>query len=101
MTVSALVVSIILGTVLPIVVGIVTKINAPSKLKGALLTALNALQAWIVSAVALDGSAVFTKDSALLFALGMVTSLATYYGVYKPNDVPLKLAPGFGIGPKS
>lgn len=101
MTVNAMVVTIILGTILPILVGLITKLDAPSGMKGAILIVLNAVQAGIVSATTADGSASFTTESLVLFAFGIATSLSTYYGVYKPLDVPSKLAPEFGIGTKA
>lgn len=101
MTVNALVVTILLGTVLPILVGLVTKLDAPSGMKGSILIVLNAVQAGVVSATTSDGSASFTRESIVLFLFGLATSLSTYYGVYKPLDVPSKLAPEFGIGTKA
>jgi ABC-type uncharacterized transport system permease subunit len=101
MTVNSLVVSIILGTVIPIVVGLVTKLNASRKLKGGLLVTLSAFQAFVVSATMSDGSASFSRESTLLFFVGLATSLAMHYGVYVPVEVPNKLAPEFGLGPKA
>jgi hypothetical protein len=100
-TISALIVTVLIGCVIPIVVGLITKLDASSKLKGAFLLVLNLVQGALIAGTTTTGDAVFTKDSLILFAVGVATSLATYYGVYKPADVPTKLAPEFGIGPKT
>ena len=101
MTISVLAVTILIGCAIPIIIGLITKLNASSKLKGALLLVLNLVQGAIIASTTATGDAVFTKDSLILFAVGVSISLATYYGVYKPSDVPAKLAPDFGIGPKT
>ena len=98
MTISALIVTILIGCVIPILVGIITKINASSRLKGALLLVLNLVQGAIIAGTTATGDAVFTADSLVLFAVGVATSLATYYGIYKPADVAAKLVPTFGLG---
>ena len=101
MTISSLIVTILIGSVLPLVVGLITKLDAPSKLKGGILLVLNLVQGAIIAGTTSTGDAVFTADSIALFAVGVTTSLAIYYGVYKPADVSSKLAPTFGIGPKT
>jgi hypothetical protein len=98
MNISAVAVTLIIGTILPVLVGLVTKLDASSKLKGGLLVALNATQSLIIASRVSDGGAYFTADALILFVAGVVVSLMSYYGFYKPNDVPAKLAPNFGIG---
>lgn len=98
MNISAVAVTLIISTILPVLVGLVTKLDASSKLKGGLLLALNATQGLIVASRVSDGGANFTADALILFVAGVAVSLAAYYGFYKPNDVSAKLAPGFGIG---
>jgi len=98
MNISAVAVTLIIGTILPVLVGLVTKLDASSKLKGGLLLVLNATQGLIVASQVSDGGASFTVDAVVLFIAGVSVSLMSYYGFYKPNDVPAKLAPGFGVG---
>lgn len=98
MNISAVAVTLIIGTILPVLVGLVTKLDASSKLKGALLLVLNAAQGLIVASRVSDGGANFTVDALVLFVAGVAVSLMSYYGFYKPHDVSAKLAPDFGIG---
>jgi hypothetical protein len=100
LTLSALAVTALISMVLPILVGLVTKLNAPSKLKGGLLIFLNFVSATIisVSSGSGDGTATFTVQSLILFGMSLIVSLATYYNVYEPYHVPEKLAPDFGLG---
>lgn len=101
MTLSAVLVTVVVGTILPLLVGLVTKLEASSRLKGALLVVLNVVQGVVIAATAADGSATFTVDTLVLFGVGVLVSLLSYYGVYKPNEVPAKLAPNFGLGSAS
>lgn len=101
MTLSAVVVTLIVGTFVPLLVGLVTKIDASSKLKGAIMLVINAAQGLIVAATTATGEAVITVDALILFLTGVAMSLLTYYGLYKPNDVASKLAPEFGVGKTS
>lgn len=101
MTLSSVAVTLILGTIIPLLVGLITKLNASSKLKGALMLALNAVQGLIIASKTGSGGAVFTTDALVLFLAGVGVSLISYYGLYKPNDVPAKLAPDFGVGGSS
>ena len=98
MTLSAVAVTLVLGTVIPLLVGLITKLDAPSKLKGALMIVLNAVQGLIVASQTSTGDAVLSVDALILFVAGVAMSLAAYYGLYKPNDVPEKLVPTFGLG---
>ena len=77
--------SIILGTVLPILVGIVTTKLESGRLKGVLLLTLAALGGLVSTGVA--GEGVFTSQSLIAAGVSYVTALASYYGVYKPRGV--------------
>lgn len=98
MTISAVAVTLLISTILPVLVGLVTKLDASSKLKGAILLVLNAVQGLIVASQVSGGGASFTIDALILFVAGVAVSLMAYYGLYKPNDVSAKLAPNFGVG---
>lgn len=101
MSLSAVAVTLVLGTIIPVLVGLITKMDASSKLKGALMLVLNAVQGLVIASQTTSGEAVFSVDALILFGAGVAMSLAAYYGLYKPNDVPEKLAPNFGIGGSS
>lgn len=97
-TINSTFVTIIVGTLIPILVGILTKFDASPRVKSIISIVLNAIQALIVSSVTADGAAAISKQTAILWALGVITSVATYTGVWKPNNVPAKLLPNVGIG---
>jgi hypothetical protein len=77
--------SILIGTVLPIVVGIVTTKVESRKLKGALLIGLATIAG--VLTTALNGDGVITKETLIAAAVSYVTATAAHYGVWKPQGV--------------
>lgn len=98
------IVHIIVAIFIPIIVGLLTKITVPPAVKAVVLIVLNALSAFIFTAQATDGSAVFTKEAFANLVLGIVISVAMYFGLYKPLDLTSstptgKLGPTVGIGP--
>lgn len=102
--ISAPVVVVILGTVVPLVTGLLTKYTLSPGIKGLITVLLNAVVAAITTAIVADGSAVFSNQTLLTFVLGLVSSTAAYYNVWKPNGLTSntpadKLAPRAGIGP--
>lgn len=100
-TINATFVTILIGTLIPILVGLLTKLDASPKVKSIVSIVLNAVQALIVSSVVSDGTAIISKQTAILWGLGVITSIATYVGIWKPVDAPAKLLPNVGIGGSS
>lgn len=100
-TLNSTFVVIIVGTLIPILVGVMTKLDASPRIKSIINIVLNGVQALIVSSVTADGAAAISKQTAVLWALGVITSIATYLGVWKPNNIPQKLLPNVGIGGSS
>lgn len=95
--------SLILGTVIPLLVGILTKINASSGVKAVANAFLSALAGVLTTLINAGG--VFEWRSVVLTTLlTWVVSVATYYGLYKPTKtaqvVQLKTA-NFGVGRNS
>ena len=89
------------GTVVPILVGILTKLHLSSGLKGLVNVVLSAVVGLIASEATTDG--VLTQDALVGFFMALAVSIATYYGVYRPNGVTgaIQFATrNFGIGPK-
>lgn len=82
---NAAVVTILVGTVLPIIAGLATKHS--SKLTGLILVVLNAANALIVKSVVPDGGAVISGQTLTFALLGVVSSMAAYYNVWKPFGV--------------
>lgn len=82
---NAAVVTILIGTVLPIIAGLATKHT--SKWTGPILVVLNAANALIVKAMVPDGGAVLTGQTLTFALLGVVSSMAAYYNVWKQFGV--------------
>lgn len=81
--------AIVVGTVLPILVGIVTKEVASGALKSVILAFLSAVTGLVNGAINADG--LFTKEAVIAAAVTWVTAVATYYGFLKPTDVSPKV----------
>lgn len=77
--------TIIFGTVLPIVVGVVTKKVASRALKAISLLFLSAVAGVVAQAIGDDG--ILTLESVRAAAVTFVTGAATYYGFWKPSSV--------------
>ena len=87
------------GTVVPILVGLVTKLNASSAVKGVVNLVLSTIAGLIATAIAGDG--VLTQAAVVAAFLALMTSVATYYGVLKPVGVTgavQESTAGFGLG---
>lgn len=94
-------VSIILGLGLPILVGAVTKANAPSKVKSIVLAGLSAIGGGLSQAITADGSAIISQATLTTIVLTFVTAVASYYGLYKPTGTSAAInarTAEFGIG---
>lgn len=98
---SATIVMFVTGAVLPLVVGLVTKITAHPALKGFILITLDTIAALVTHAIVNEGVSVISKQAVLLAFIGWVTAVATYFGFWKPVGAPTVLAPTVGIGPAS
>lgn len=103
---NAWLVTMIVGTVLPLLVGVVTK--GSNKYKGLLLVVLNGVSAAIVAAEVPDGGAVWTAQTAIAAAMGIVVSVVIYKELYLKvgltNDVESSKAHGNGkalLGPNT
>lgn len=101
-TLSPPFVSLIISAIIPIVVGIISKATLAPAIKAVFLLVFNALNVYITTAIVVDGSAVFTQQTFAHFLVGVVISIAVYFGVYKPANLTDKgaLGPDFGLGPK-
>lgn len=73
------------ATLIPILVGLVTKEVASAKLKSLLLAVLSGLAA--VGTAFVDGGGVLTQETLTMFAQTFVIAVATYYGFWKPTNV--------------
>lgn len=73
------------GTIVPILVGLLTKLRAPSAVKGTVNLVLSAIAGLIATAQVTDG--VLTKEAIVAVFLSLIASTATYHGVLKPVGV--------------
>lgn len=79
------VVSVLIGTLLPIVVGLVTTRNVSPGIQAVILAALSAVSAFVTEAA---NSADFVWQQALLTTVvTFVTAVSTHYGLWKPTGV--------------
>lgn len=97
-TINSAFVTVLVSSLIPIAVGVVTHSKASSSLKALLSILFNAIQALIVSSMTADGSSVISKQTFILWIVGVATSAATYMGVWKPTGLAQKLLPNIGLG---
>lgn len=86
---SAVLVSALLAVFMPLLVGFATKCS--DNWKGVLSLILNAVQAFIVSAMMQDGSAVFTKQALFTWLVATGASLVAYLNLWKPRGITSSL----------
>jgi uncharacterized membrane protein len=87
MTLTPVIVTILIGTVLPLLVGLVTKLDASSNVKKISLITISAVQGVIVNATLIDGTALISSEMLLFAALAWVAALGSYFKVLKPTGV--------------
>lgn len=96
--------AVLQGTVIPILVGILTKVNAPDPIKVLINLLLNALGGLVAVVVVSDGVATLSLNAIVAAGLGFVASIASHYGFWKPlgvtgsNPSTNRLAPARGLG---
>jgi len=97
LTVSATLVTIVLGIFAPLVTGVLVREGNPPVIKilvaGLVATVLNAIQ----QAVQADGSAVLSGPWLLALAMLLAAQLGAYFGVWQPitdGELNRKLGPG-------
>lgn len=83
-TISAPIVTLLIGAAIPLLNGLVTKISTSSKVKATITIVLNAVSAAVTTAIVAGGDAVFSNQTVLTFFVGLFTSISTYYGGWKP-----------------
>jgi len=95
-------VSLVIGAIIPLLVGLATKISTSSALKSVLMLVLNAVQSLIVTATQNDGAAVLSKQMLVTFVVSTIISAVSYTSVYKPSKLTSskedgKLLPNKGV----
>lgn len=94
--------SVLGGTLIPLLVGLLTKDHAPRAVKSVGLAGLAAVAGAASTAVAGGGNIVW-QDYAVSITVTWVSAVATYYGLWEPTGVAPKVQQvtgRFGVGPK-
>ncbi len=92
--------SIIGGAIIPILVGIVTKMSASSGLKAVVNFLLSAVAGAVAVAIEHEG-AVNVEEWVVGIGMTWVISVATHYGLWKPTGASSTVqasTAGFGLG---
>lgn len=98
-TASPFVVSILVGIILPLLTGVITKIGAGSAVKAAANAVLSVLTG-VIANLALNPTIDF-QDLAYAVTLAFVSSVATYHSLWVPIGTAQKVqesTANFGIG---
>ena len=97
-TVNAFLVTLVLTLVLPVINGLVTKYHASPALKQAVLVVTSGVASLINASITVEGSAVFSRTTLLLWGMTLLGSLASYLGIYQPHDLNAYTKPDRGLG---
>jgi hypothetical protein len=82
---------------IPLVVGIITKYNAPALVKFIVNAVISTGASLINTSINESGVAVIGKASAVTALYTIVISTLTYLSLYKPLDINAKLLPEVGV----
>lgn len=97
LTLNPFTVLVILSWVIPVLTGLITKLNAPDIVKGGVALTLSYVAAAVSQAVTEDGSAIFSQETLSMAALSYVIQLSGYLGLMKPLKINEKLLPTKGL----
>lgn len=90
--------ALLTGVIVPLLVGLLTKLNASSNVKAFANLGLTALGAALATVNEVDFD---WKIFAVNFGVAWAVSIGSYYGFYKPTGTAEKvanIAPGVGVG---
>ena len=100
LVIDVAILSILVGTVLPILVGISTKKLATGAVKASVLAGLSIVTGLVNGALNADG--VLTQEALVGAGIAWVTAVATHYGFFKPSGISEKVGekafPNAGLG---
>lgn len=97
-TLSAFLVTLVVGYLLPLGTALLTKLRASASVKQLITAVLSAVNGFIVTSTVQDGTAVFSKETLLFAILSFVTANVGYVYTFKPHGLDEKMAPHKGIG---
>lgn len=98
LTLSAFFVLVLTSFLIPLAVGLLTKLQASATVKQVLTLVLSAVTGLVTTATQADGTAVISASSAQYALLALGVAIVSYLGVYKPQDANARLAPTVGFG---
>lgn len=98
LTLSAALVHLIIGTLIPFVTAFLTHVNASPGVKQLVTAVLAAIGAALTTATQVDGTAVISKLTIILAIANFLEAQIAYKGLYEPHNLNGKVAPSFGIG---
>lgn len=88
---APLLVTALTSVVIPLLTGLLTKLDAPSSVKSITMLVLATVNGLIVNATMTDGSAVITKEAALAALISILTAAVSYDKLLKPIGATTKL----------
>lgn len=97
-TLSAMLVLLIVTMVLPALTAAITKSSASAGVKQFVTALLSAASGFLITATQLDGTAVLSKESAVLALSAFILAQATYWGFWRPHAINDKVVPAVGLG---
>jgi hypothetical protein len=101
-TLSAFLVTLLVSHIIPLFTSLITKAHASTTVKQIATAFLSAIAAFITSATTLDGTAIFSTQSAVLALATFAFSQLSYVAIFKPRGINAYIAPSFGFaGSKS
>lgn len=97
-TLDAWLVTAIVGFLSPIVVGLLTKLHASTKIKRIVAAVCAAVVAYVVERTLSDGTAVISLSSLGLLVVTIVAQQTGYAQVWRYIQLNAKMVPRFGFG---
>jgi hypothetical protein len=98
LTLSPFTVVVISALVIPILTGLLTKLEASAQTKALVTLVLSIVAGAVNTATQADGTALFSQALVQNTVLTLATSVATYLGVYKPVvNLNARTPPGVGL----
>lgn len=94
--------ALVTGTVLPLLVGVLTKLDAPAWLKAVVLAVLSGISGYLTNVASVTGVVEFWPVVTAAF-LAAVAGWSSYQSLWKPTNVaPLvqRSTARFGVGPR-
>jgi len=82
--ISATGITMVVGLFIPLLNGLLTKLNTTPFKKGLLTLVLNGISAFVISSIAADGTAVISWNTFFAWFVGFIASIASYAGIWKP-----------------